>query len=567
MNDAVLSALLFAVDPAGTGGVWLRAPPGPARDAWLALLRAALPAASPLRRMPACISDASLLGGLDLAASLRLGRRAAQPGLLAASDGGVVLLAMAERLPGATASRLAAAHDTGEVVLEREGVAARSPARLGLVALDEGATPEELPPAALLDRLAFQLDLSDMPWRDIALPPDAADLVAAARLRLADARAGDGVLEALCGTALALGIASLRAPLLALRVARAAAALAGRAEPTDEDAAAAARLVFARRATILPAPPPEHAPPPEPPPAGEPGQADAGEPRPDAALADILLAATAAALPPDLLGQLGLARTRSGGTAGRAGQAQRSAQRGRPIGTRNGQPGGGARLHLLATLSAAAPWQRLRGALPGRPAIRRDDFRTTVFSQRRGTTTIFAVDASGSAALQRLAEAKGAIELMLAECYVRRDRVALVAFRGAGAELRLPPTNALARVRRDLAGLPGGGGTPLAAGIALATELAGTAVRAGQTPIVVLLTDGRANVGRDGVGGRAQAEADALAAARQLRAAGLAALLVDTSARPSPMAERLAGAAGARYLPLPFADATCLARAVRSIAP
>ena len=97
--------------------------------------------------------------------------------------------------------------------------------------------------------------------------------------------------------------------------------------------------------------------------------------------------------------------------------------------------------------------------------MRRDDFRMTRFQQRTRTTTIFVVDASGSSALNRLAEAKGAVELLLADCYVRRDQVALLAFRGKEAELLLPPTRSLVRAKRSLAGLPGGGGTPLAAGI------------------------------------------------------------------------------------------------------
>lgn len=195
--------------------------------------------------------------------------------------------------------------------------------------------------------------------------------------------------------------------------------------------------------------------------------------------------------------------------------------------------------------------------------MRREDFRITRFKHRSPTTTIFAVDASGSAALHRLAEAKGAVELLLADCYVRRDQVALIAFRGPAAELLLPPTRSLVRAKRSLAALPGGGGTPLAAGIDAAAALADAVRRRGGTPVVVVLTDGRANIARDGSPGRPRAEEDALAAARRLRAAGFTALLVDTSPRPQPAAEQLAREMGARYLPLPYADAANLSLAIR----
>ena len=172
------------------------------------------------------------------------------------------------------------------------------------------------------------------------------------------------------------------------------------------------------------------------------------------------------------------------------------------------------------------------------------------------------VDASGSAALHRLAEAKGAVELLLADCYIRRDQVALIAFRGSVAELLLPPTRSLARAKRSLAGLPGGGGTPLAAGLDAAFALSDSIRRKGQTPTVIVLTDGRANIARDGGQGRPRAEEDAMSAARQLRAAGITAVLVDTSPRPGASGETFAREMGARYLPLPHADATTLSKAV-----
>jgi magnesium chelatase subunit D len=234
-------------------------------------------------------------------------------------------------------------------------------------------------------------------------------------------------------------------------------------------------------------------------------------------------------------------------------------------------------LNIIETLRAAAPWQRLRRVeaamhpnekhRPARIEVRRADFHVTRFKQRAETTTIFVVDASGSAALHRLAEAKGAVELLLADCYVRRDRVALLAFRGIRAELLLPPTRSLARAKRSLASLPGGGGTPLAAGIDAAIALADAAQRKGETPVVIFLTDGRANVARDGKGGRARAEEEALTAGRMLRMAGLTAMLVDTSPQPQPQARRLATEMSAAYLPLPHAGAMAISRAVRSAVP
>lgn len=555
-QDSALAAALFAIAPAALGGVRLRAAPGPARDAWLASLKRLLPGA-PLRRVPPTLPDERLLGGLDLAATLAAGRPVAERGVLAETDGGVLIVAMAERLPPGTAARIAAALDRVEV----QGPAGVEPARVGIVALDEGLE-DEAPPAALLDRLAFALFDPPAP----ADAPDAAR-IAVARARLPEVTIPDAVIEALSATAFALGVASLRAPWLALQAARAAAALDARDVVTDADAMLAARLVLAPRATRLPAPPEDEQqdqppPPEEPPPESEnQRQPDPGE------LQDLVLEAAKAAIPRGLLAALAAGQLRAKTAAtGKAGAERQAAQRGRPIGARPGALGGGAKLALLETLRAAAPWQRLRPKGPGRVAVRKQDFRIRRFKHHAETTTIFAVDASGSAALARLAEAKGAVELLLADCYVRRDRVALVAFRGTKAELLLPPTHSLVRAKRSLAALPGGGGTPLASGLEAAHLLAEQERRAGRTPLLVLLTDGRANIGRDGTPGRPKAEADSLAAARLLRAAGIGLLLVDTSPRPSPFAQALAREAAARYLALPQPGSGALQRAVQEAA-
>jgi len=585
IDGPLLAAALLALDPRGLGGARLMGPAGPVRDAWLDTLRQLLPPATPWRRLPQHASEERLSGGLDLQATLAAGRPVLQQGLLAAADGGVVVAAMAERLAAGTAAQVAAALDGGCVRIERDGLSAVVPARVALVALDEAEGDDTPLASALADRLALWLPLAGLSWRDV---PDAAQVaelaeaVAAARARVEAVEVPEDVLTALLATTLALGVDSPRAAWGALRVARASAALFGRGMATADDASCAARLVLAPRATRLPAPrdeqePDDTAEPPPPDDAQEPDSPDTPPPSLDEpqSLEDQVLDAAEAAIPAGLLAQLlhGVGPRTRAAQGGKAGAAKASRQRGRPLGARRGPPVQGARLHLVATLRAAAPWQPLRRhaweAMPGRGAgprvhVRSDDFHVRRFSERRGTTTVFAVDASGSSALHRLAEAKGAVELLLAECYVRRDEVAVVAFRGAGAELLLPPTRSLVRAKRSLAGLPGGGGTPLAAGIDAALRVAAQVRRDGASPLLVLLTDGRANVTLAGMGGRAQAAEEALAAARRLRALGVPCLLVDTSVRPEPAAAALALAMGARYLALPQADARALSGAVQA---
>ena len=588
-NPSILAAL-FAVDPIGLGGLALRAPASSARDEWLAGLRQLLPQSTPVRRVPLNINDAGLLGGLDLGATLQAGRPVAQRGILNQADGGVVLLAMAERLSSATAARLAAVLDTGEVVIERDGFATRNTARLGMIALDEGASEDEQVPAALLDRLAFHVKLSGKPEAPDTLPWHAED-VAKAKALLPDVNAHQEVMEALCAAALALGIDSMRAPLFALRVARIAAALSGQTDVTEEHVSLAARLVLAPRARQLPAPPPiaqneesdEQSDDDKRPELNEntrqePEPAQAEEESAGSSLAEMVIEAAKASIPAGLLAALKIgemAKTQAQ-AAGRSGASQKNQTRGRPIGARRGEPRSGSRINVLETLRAAAPWQKLRkleaaaSVKPFRQSVqriyvRKQDFHVTRFKQVGQTTTLFVVDASGSSALNRLAEAKGAVELLLADCYVRRDRVAVLAFKGKSAELLLPPTRSLARAKRSLAGLPGGGGTPLATAIDAAGELADQIKRRGETPIIVLLTDGRGNIARDGTPGRVQASEDALVAARQIRFSRLTSLLLDTSPQPQATAQLIAQEMGANYVPLPYAGAQKVAQLVRSL--
>ena len=427
-SDATLAAACLAVDPAGLGGAVVRAGVEPARDESLEVMRDFVPRSTPFRRLPLHATEGRLLGGLDLAATLSAGRPVAERGLLAESDGGVLLVPMSERLPASTAALLATTLDTGCVALERDGIAARLPARFALLALDEGESPEESTAASLAERLAFGIDLRGLRTPELLPPAMDADDVRAARARLRTVTVPDETLEALCGAAALLGIGSSRAPLFALRAARALAALDGVEQPTSRHVQVAARLVYASRATCLPATesePEEQSPPEELPPDASLGTNEDGSTLPDGPLEDRVVAAVSAVLPADVLaGMLAARAARSRHAAtGRSGATRASRSRGRPAGVRSGALRPGEHLNLVETLRAAAPWQRLRAHRAAeirrpRVSVRPDDFRVTRYKHRSPTTTVFVVDASGSSALHRLGEAKGAVELLLADCYV-----------------------------------------------------------------------------------------------------------------------------------------------------
>ena len=552
LDDAVRAARLFLLIPLLFRGMVLRGA-SPAREA----LVAALGDQITLRRLPGHVDDERLLGGIDLAASLSAGRPIRQTGLIEEAAGGALIAGMAERMDTSIAGRLAQALDEGETAL---------------VLCDDATEPDEAPPASLTERLAFACDLSaSRRWQGVELAPAAG--------RLADvAPLGDDALKALAATAAMLGVESLRALIFAGEAARGMAALEGRGAASEADLAGAVRLVLAPRATRLPPqeseePPPEEQPPP--PPDGErDNREDTEQQQPEPDLSEILVEAAKAAIPADLLAQLAQGKAPRRSSSSGTGQKRKAATRGKPLGARPGMPRGGAKLALIDSRRAAVPWQAVRRRELGQaqaadaPIImRKEDLRIRRFEESAARVTIFAVDASGSAAAARLAEAKGAVELMLGQAYVTRSEVALVAFRGESAELLLPPTRSLTRARRSVAERPGGGGTPLALGLNAAREVAEAVIARGRSAALVILTDGRANIAADGSPGRPQAKLDAEAAAKVIYARGIDALVVDISARPGPEGAELARALGGRFLALPRADARLLQQAINAAQP
>ena len=626
-NDAMTSLQLLQIDSHGWGGIWLRAPFGPVRELWL---RHFSETGLNTVKLPGNIDVERLLGGIDLSRTLQSGLLQMQTGLLQQADLGLVCISMAERFPTALIAPMTQAMDTQSLPpLKINNTESSVRTQFGVVALDESMADDPPMNPALAERLGLWFDLQDIAPSDVSdvslnthtdynaldvmgiqIAPDA---LARMKQSLPHIQWTDEQVLAVCSTAQGLGIDSLRVPTLALRVACCHAALHARSHIADDDLSFAARRVLAPRATQLPAPA-ENAldtepqnrsdssaeqdqasteeqssiptDPPETPDSSESGmdeedtsttdtskeetntQDEAPSDQPSSEnLQEMMIAAALASLPPDVLdGLLTKPGRNPGNTSGRSGQFRSGSQRGRPLPPRTGRPGGHARLHILSTLRAAAPKQRLRGnTQQGRVAIRSEDFHVHRYQQHSASCLILALDASGSAALQRLAEAKGAVELLLQQSYARRDSVCIVSFKGAKAQLLLPMTRSLVRAKRAMMGLPGGGGTPLALALKMACEQATQLQRQGVTPILVVLSDGRANVNLQGLGGRAQALADAQQWAAQWRQTGYRCLWIDTSLQPDTQVQNMAQTMGGSYLPMPQVQAQRMASAMENL--
>jgi len=454
---------------------------------------------------------------------------------------------------------------------------------------------------------ARALIVSGRDFTNRALPRQGLSAAISARV---DSGMDAGVLVALTEAALSFGIKDLRAPQFALRAYRALEALAGvlvfsrqqqafDTQQSDEALSRIMALIYAPRATTLPQSlsaaqaqdrPQVTSPITEGSAEGQQDQClnedhgalrpvDAPADRPsipdsdqaagdDAARLERLLSMTVesaqALLPPGLLAAGALAaaaRLRAKDPiSGRSGSWSEAGLRGQSLGNRVGRPGSKSRLHLLATIRAAVPWQRLREK-PSADALLRieaSDLRVHRYAHCQQMTSLFVVDASGSAALHRLAEVKGAVELLLADCYVRRDQVLVIAFRQERAQLLLAPTRSLTRAKRQLGTLAGGGGTPLAHALALCARCIANWRRQGLTIQAIVLSDGKANIDLEGRPGRARATEDALQEARRLARCsgqGLKMIWVDTAPRPAAEARTMAQAMAARYMTLPFANA------------
>lgn len=586
----MLAAQVLAAGVGLIGGVRLRAGAGPVRDRWLDMARAMVDAKAgskrPWIRIPASSAAGRLTGGIDITATLTAGRPVHEKGLLARADGGVIVLGMAERLSGGSAAIIGRTLDDG---LATGGSGRKQPARVSVIALDEAVDEDEAVPAALANRLTLDVRLEGLSIHDAALDLDlaqemgenlpSAEVCAAAQI-------DDGLREAAAAISLALPASPLRRGLDLLRVARILASLEHSETVDAEHLAVAVRLCLGLSLNANEQSQPEQqqqeqaedeaqpaepdqmqADPPQQPDTPDESEAEAEPAETEMSEEDMLVAAAAASRA--VLAELDRPDRSAASKSARSGKSggfKSGSRRGRPAGIVSRPPYAEARPDIVSTLRAAIPWQRLRnpdfalteeGAAPSLKILP-SDFRYIRFRHRTESTAIFAVDASGSTAMERLAEAKGAIELLLGDCYVRRDHVALITFRGRTAETLLEPTRSLVRAKRSLTGMPGGGPTPLAGAIRRSLEIAGMVQRRGQSPLIVYLTDGSGNIALDGGADRARARDDAQMLARQGAALGYRSILIDISRRPREATRDLARSMQAQYCQLPNVSASAV---------
>lgn len=593
LETAQQAMLLLAVEPR-LRGVVLAAAAGAGKSSLARGMRHFLgEEEAPFVELPSSVDLDNLVGGLDLEATLHAGRMVTRPGLLARAHGGVLYADGLNLLSDGAANLLLSAMDRDEVAVEREGISLRSPARFSLIGTYD---PAEGPPRRhLLDRIGLLASLpaafdanrrSDVIRRN--LQPAGQDwaeeldflrgLVQAAREQLPEVRIDRTQIQQLSLLALKYGVEGHRVDLFAVRAACASAALSLRDAVEEEDLMLAARLVIVPRARDIPAAEPDAPPPPEPEtPERGPSQGEPETPPPDleapeqepseeeegeaeAATAgppplEQLFEAMASELPEELE-EMSFRQVRRGRSGSRGAT---EGKRGRHIRSVPGDPRR-ARIDVVATLRAAAPWQRLRAmgangdGRSDRLQLRLEDVRVKQYRSKAGALFCFAVDASGSMALHRMRQAKGAVQTLLQKAYVNRDQVALLAFRGEAAELLLPPTQSVELARRALDVLPTGGGTPLASALLLADEVARQAAARGvMQTVMIMLTDGRGNVSWQE---RGDVQEELQRIGRYIAASPLQVIIVDTqrSYLSRGEARRLAEWVGAEYAYLPNAS-------------
>jgi magnesium chelatase subunit D len=608
MDLAKQALMLLAVDPS-LGGVVIPSAVGSGKSTLARAFSGILPEGTPFVELPLNVTEDRLIGGVDLEATLASGVRVVQHGVLSKAHGGVLYVDSLSLLDSSAVSHIMDAMSRGEVLVEREGLSEVHPANFMLVGTYDPSDGEVR--MGLLDRIGIIVPFTaqnDFRARKkivntVLGKRDAEDtqdelnmlkgLIQAAREQLPHVSITSEQVQALIQTALSLGVEGNRSDIFTVRAALASAALAQRSDVEEEDMKLAIKIVLIPRATRMPEreaeemPPQEEPPPPEEPEA-EDEEAPADTPDSDAEsdeeqkdtpdmIEELMMDAIETELPDNIL-NISLASKKKA-KSGSRGEALNN-RRGRFVRAQPGEMRSG-KVALIPTLISAAPWQETRRRdkkMAGRPKtaliISKDDVKIKRFRDKSGTLFIFMVDASGSMALNRMRQAKGAVSSLLQNAYVHRDQVSLISFRGKQAQVLLPPSQSVDRAKRELDVLPTGGGTPLASALYLGWETAKQARTKGISQIMfVLITDGRGNIGLQAAfdpdavkPSKEDLEKEIEALSGSICADGIAAIVVDTQMNYLSRGEapKLAQKLGGRYFYLPNAKAEQIVEAALS---
>ncbi|MGW1882014.1 putative cobaltochelatase [Streptomyces sp. NPDC001970] len=576
--------------------------------------------------LPVGASEDRLVGALDIERALAEGVKAFEPGLLADAHRGILYVDEVNLLHDHLVDLLLDAAAMGASYVEREGVSVRHAARFLLVGTmnpEEGELRPQLldrfgltvevaasrEPEQRVEvvrrRLAYDDDADGFAARWADEESSLRERIAAARALLPRVELGDAALRQIAATCAAFEVDGMRADIVMARTATALAAWAGRTDVLEEDVRQAALLALPHRRRRNPfdapgldedkldqtleqfgaddEPDPDPDPDPDPGPGGPDGGPGGGpdggggippqgqgpdadeapptgqpesQPAPAPGAGEQSAVRSAEPFRTKMLSVPGLGE----GAAGRRSRAR--TEHGRTTGARRPR-GALTKLHLAATVQAAAPHQRARGRSGAGLVVRRDDLRQATREGREGNLVLFVVDASGSmAARQRMGAVKGAVLSLLLDAYQRRDKVGLVTFRGAAAEVALPPTSSVDAAAARLEQLPTGGRTPLSAGLLKAHDvLRVERLRdPSRRPLLVVVTDGRATGGPDPV-------ALAGRAARLHAADGTASVVVDCETGPVRLglAGRLAADLSGTAITLDELRADSIAGLVRDV--
>ena len=498
------------------------------------------------------ISDFELFGGIDITQLHKANRTVKRKGLFG-DHSRYTIITMAERMGKDLSGKVGLAIDRHDLRF--------------IFAVDEGIEDERVP-EKIIDRLAFSFDLnSERQVQKLNLNISKNRILKATEL-LSKVKISKKLYDQFVVVAFSLGIVSLRAPIFALRTAKALASLRGSNRVNKKDFLLAIQLTLVHKATRLPNNDALEN-------QNETNRDDYGDSEIKSKNAkeeipeEMIIEAVKNMLPKNIFGDLEPFLSQKHNTSGNisgAGKKILGNRRGRPKPSRKMPYDTAKRLDIPSTLRSAAPWQKIRRNNENYQGknilISKDDLFMRRYEEKSDRVIIFAVDASGSSAFGRLGEAKGAIEFLLAEAYSQRDHVALVAFRGEKAELLLPATRSLTQARRKLAELPGGGGTPLASGLEKAIEVALASKNKGLTPTIAVMTDGKANISINGNANKIHALEDTYKFCSLIKKMSIPSIIIDTSNRPQQPAKDIAIKSDGKYLAMPKADAKILSTAI-----